>query len=74
MSSEKNILDDKSSVKQLKGLYDLYGSQDQESMYDKTIQPDMYDDEYDDTYDMYQIGVAEVEPEVESTYNRHSNR
>ncbi|KAK7467743.1 hypothetical protein BaRGS_00037018 [Batillaria attramentaria] len=40
-------LDDKGTIRQLKSLYEAYGSMDVPSMYDSQ----MYDDEYDDTYD-----------------------
>lgn len=59
-------LDDKRSVRELKILYDAYGSMDVPSMYDKQ----MYDDEYDDTYDANTVGADDADSADELTQRR----
>ncbi|KAL8589040.1 hypothetical protein ACOMHN_055053 [Nucella lapillus] len=63
---EETVLDDKESVKQLKSLYDAYGSMDVTSMYD----PRVYDDEYDDTYDTNNMGADDADSADELTHRR----
>ena len=62
------MLDDKSIVADLKPLYDKYGHEDMESIYDKI--PNEYEDEYDDTYDSNTIGVADTNDVDELTARR----
>ncbi|KAH9500008.1 Activating signal cointegrator 1 complex subunit 2 [Bulinus truncatus] len=45
---QKVDLEDKSIVRAVQATYDAYGSIDQDSIYES---PQMYEDEYDDTYD-----------------------
>jgi len=47
-------------------LYDAYGSMDVSSMYD----PQMYDDEYDDTYDINNVGADDADSADELTQIR----
>ncbi|XP_076438370.1 activating signal cointegrator 1 complex subunit 2-like isoform X2 [Babylonia areolata] len=63
---ETKVLDDKKSVKELKSLYDAYGSMDVASMYD----PQVYDDEYDDTYDTNNVGAEDADSADELTHRR----
>ena len=46
-------LGDSTAVTGLKPMYDVYGSVDVDSMYDQHL----YDDEYDDTYDVSNVGA-----------------
>ena len=50
-------MDDKSHLEQLKPLYQRYGSEFVESMYDKDV---VYEDEYDDTYDSNAVGADDT--------------
>nr|KAG5698493.1 hypothetical protein BaRGS_005888 [Batillaria attramentaria] len=56
-------LDDKGTIRQLKSLYEAYGSMDVPSMYDSQ----MYDDEYDDTYDTNNVGADDADSADELT-------
>ncbi|ELT91381.1 hypothetical protein CAPTEDRAFT_220768 [Capitella teleta] len=53
-SQDMSVLEDKSGIENFRELYNRYGSEDVESIYDKVIE---YDDEYDDTYDSHLIGA-----------------
>ena len=63
---QESVLEDKESIRDLKALYDAYGSMDVSSMYD----PQMYDDEYDDTYDINNVGADDADSADELTQIR----
>ncbi|XP_050415433.1 activating signal cointegrator 1 complex subunit 2 [Patella vulgata] len=64
---EKVALTDKEFIKEFKATYDAYGSADVEnSMYDKIL----YDDEYDDTYDINNVGADDADSADELTSRR----
>lgn len=62
----ESVLEDKEGIRDLKSLYDAYGSMDVSSMYD----PQMYDDEYDDTYDINNVGADDADSADELTQIR----
>ncbi|GFS03594.1 activating signal cointegrator 1 complex subunit 2 [Elysia marginata] len=64
-------LDDKSTIEAVRATYDAYGSRDQESMYDNK---QMYDDEYDDTYDSNAVGAGDADSADELTNTRFMPR
>ena len=55
---KKADLEDKSVIHAVKATYDAYGSVYQESIYDKK---EMYEDEYDDTYDSHDVGAGDAD-------------
>ena len=63
-----SILDDKGAIEDLLPLYQKYGSEDKESMYDKDAD---YDDEYDDTYDTNQVGADDADSADELSLRRY---
>ena len=64
-------MNDKSSIRELKSLYDKYGHEDKESMYEHTNQfIDNYDDEYDDTYDVNTVGADDADSADELLHGR----
>ena len=60
-------LDDKSHLDNFKAVYDQYGNEERESMYDAV---DEYDDEYDDTYDTNLVGADDADSADELTERR----
>ncbi|KAK3769238.1 hypothetical protein RRG08_005185 [Elysia crispata] len=56
--NQKVDLDDKSTIEVVRATYDAYGSVDQESVYDNK---QMYNDEYDDTYDSNAVGADDAD-------------
>ncbi|GFN93801.1 activating signal cointegrator 1 complex subunit 2 [Plakobranchus ocellatus] len=60
-------LDDKSTIQAVRATYEAYGSRDQESIYDNK---QMYDDEYDDTYDSNAVGADDADSADELTNNK----
>ena len=58
------LLDDKEELSQVKELFNRYGSEDVDSMYDKHLE---YDDEYDDTYDDNNVGADDADSADELT-------
>ena len=66
---EKAIaFEDKETVDLLRPLYNRYGSEFVESMYEKT---EDYDDEYDDTYDSHEVGADDVDSAEELVNASH---
>ena len=56
---EKTIaFEDKEAIDQLRPLYNRYGNEFVESMYEKM---EDYEDEYDDTYDSHEVGADDVD-------------
>lgn len=64
--NKEAVLNDKSNIDELKPLYDAYGSMDVPSMYDKQV----YEDEYDDTYDALNVGADDADSADELTQQR----
>ncbi|PVD27586.1 hypothetical protein C0Q70_12750 [Pomacea canaliculata] len=64
--NKEAVLNDKSTIDELKPLYDAYGSMDVPSMYDKQV----YEDEYDDTYDALNVGADDADSADELTQQR----
>lgn len=60
-------LNDKSELADLRPLYDRYGSG---VMGESVYEPDIYDDEYDDTYDTGIIGADDADSADELTSAR----
>ena len=52
----------------MRPLYNRYGSEFVESMYDKI---DDYEDEYDDTYDSNEVGADDVDSAEETVKASH---
>ena len=66
---EKAIaFEDKETVDLLRPLYNRYGSEFVESMYEKI---EDYDDEYDDTYDSVEVGADDVDSAEELVNATH---
>lgn len=63
---EESVLESKESVQELRALYDAYGSMDVRSMYE----PQLYEDEYDDTYDVNDVGAEDADSADELTQRR----
>lgn len=67
---QKVDIDDKSIVKAVKATFEAYGNIDQDSMYDNQ---QMYEDEYDDTYDTNAVGADDVDSADELTNAKFVN-
>ena len=69
--SMKSVMDDKAAIRECKPIYDLYGNEERESMYDDDSGVvDAYDDEYDDTYDVNTVGADDADSADELTSKR----
>ncbi|CAL1547270.1 unnamed protein product [Lymnaea stagnalis] len=68
---EKVDLEDKSIIKAVQATYEAYGSVDQESIYEN---PQMYEDEYDDTYDTNAVGADDADSADELTNRKFMPR
>lgn len=60
--------EDKETIDQLRPLYNRYGNEFVESMYEKT---EDYEDEYDDTYDSHEVGADDVDSAEELVNASH---
>ena len=69
MPEGKAVLDDKSELENVKALYNKYGNEYVESMYEAPNDNE-YEDEYDDTYDFNLIGADDADSADELTTRR----
>lgn len=69
--NQKVDMDDKSTIEAVRETYEAYGSRDQESIYDNK---QMYEDEYDDTYDSNAVGADDADSADELTNTRFMPR
>ena len=65
---EMSDLDDKSELASFKPVFDRYGHEFVESMYEKVTD---YEDEYDDTYDSNLIGADDADSADELTHKKY---